>query len=229
MVAATELPPVVPIAPATRAPAPASDADAPPTKVEDDVPVLASSSPTVITAVKVRVYTGTDSKEAPSEVKMTFYRNGGLIDPIPAGVTDLNPLKLTSMGATAIVNNQELGANSMYEFAFMTPGPKTDYSSWNTSTIESFQQHGLRLEIDYRPNFFLDAWRIQKVELIIQFGVQERWLMTEIRGGERQLRQWEKYVVTPGFPTTITWINGALLNDANRQLVLVADGNFFPK
>ncbi|ATC64489.1 hypothetical protein CMV30_11285 [Nibricoccus aquaticus] len=232
LVTGKELSPVVPIAPATPAPKPSSgttDESGDPAKIEDDVPVLARTSPTVITGALLRIYTGIDSKEAPSEVKMTFYRNGGLNDPIPAGVKDLNPLKLTKLGPEAVVKNQELAANSVYEYAFLTPGPKTSYADGSTVTIETFQQHGVRVEINYTPNFFLDAWRIQKVELVIQFGCQEHWMMTHTYMGTRRVQEGDKNVVTPGFPKTITWINGALLNDGNRQLVLIADGFFMPK
>lgn len=35
--------------------------------------------------------------------------------------------------------------------------------------LDSFQTAGLRMFIRYRPNFFADAWKIEKVSLVLEF------------------------------------------------------------
>ena len=82
------------------------------------------------------------------------------------------------------------------------------------STLTSFQQYGFRLEISYESNFFLDAWRIQRVELEVHFGhYVERGF---ISGGHTQ--RYAELMRAPGYPKVIPFIHGALLNNANKKL-----------
>ena len=88
---------------------------------------------------------------------------------------------------------------------------------------------GLKLEIEYAPNFFLDAWRIQRVELEIDFGFWETWAINYLERGQKRTRIVRQMRHAPGFPKVIPFINGALLNEQKKVLTLITDGFLMPK
>jgi hypothetical protein len=92
--------------------------------------------------------------------------------------------------------------------------------------LESCQQYGLRLEITYEPNFILDAWRINRVELEIDFGYQGTTTYVDDHHIAHYQTFWRS---APGYPKVISFINGALLNNNNRVLSLITDGFMMPR
>ncbi|MEK7207509.1 MAG: hypothetical protein AAB134_06480 [Pseudomonadota bacterium] len=197
-------------------------------------PKLTFTGLTYFKSAKVKIYTGNDNKEAPSSVTVELSVNGGESD----DNYGMNPDRLVQL-ARFFPPKQEFPVNSMYESVMETsPGNrKKQYeyiqaNSWgeqNKITLERCQQYGLRLDIIYEPNFILDAWKIDRVELEIDFGYWEWWYYR----GDRELgSRSQQYLVSKpaaGFPRVISFNRSSLLNDANKKLTLTADGFFFPK
>ena len=220
-----------PAPPATPVPEPTGQA-AP--DAEEPNPKLTFTGLTYFKSAKVKIYTGNDNKEAPSNVTIELSINGGANDEN----FQYNPNQLVQL-ARFFPPNQELRVNSMYESVMETsPGDrKKQYeyikaNSWGEQdkiTLDRCQQYGLRLEITYEPNFFLDAWKIDRVELEIDFGYWEWWFY---RGDPELGSRSERYLVSKpaaGFPRVISFNRSSLLNDANKKLTLITDGFFFPK
>lgn len=213
-------------------PAPAANTATPP--AEEPNPKLTFTGLTYFKSAKVKIYTGNDNKEAPSSVTVELSVNGGGSDNMggedPAGLVQL---------ARFFPPSQEFPVNSMYESVMeYSPGDRKkqfEYiqaNSWgeqNRITLERCQQYGLRLDIIYEPNFFLDAWKIDRVELEIDFGYWEWW---HYRGDPESGSRSQSYLVSKpaaGFPRTISFNRSSLLNNANKKLTLTTDGFFFPK
>ncbi|MDP3068659.1 MAG: hypothetical protein Q8N18_00140 [Opitutaceae bacterium] len=203
-------------------------------EAEEPNPKLTFTGLTYFKTAKIKIFTGNDNKEAPSTGIIELLVNGGGRD--GDGVTDPNRPEQLARG---FVPNQEFRVNSTYESVIEhTPGARKkqyEYIKANTwaeqdrITLERCQHYGLRLEITYEPNFVLDAWKIDRVELEIDFGFWEWWLY---RGNRELGTQTQRYLVSkpaPGFPRVISFNRSALLNDANKKLVLLTDGFFFPK
>jgi hypothetical protein len=213
-------------------PAPAANTATPP--AEEPNPKRTFTGLTYFKSAKVKIYTGNDNKEAPSSVTVELSVNGGDSD----DNNGLNPDRLVQL-ARFFPPHQEFRVNSMYESVMETsPGErKKQYeyiqaNTWgeqNKITLDRCQQYGLRLEITYEPNFILDAWKIDRVELEIDFGYWEWWFY---RGdSELGTRSQQYFVSKPaaGFPRVISFNRSSLLNDANKKLTLITDGFFFPK
>jgi len=192
---------------------------------------LLNSPPPTIRSAKVRIFTGNDNKEAPSNANIHLTRNGGEPDdPFGFDITIKNPLRLTSLGSAGL-SGKELAVNSTHEFVLRDP------KSFNTTTPElypslaSCEEHGLRLEISYEPNFFLDAWRINRIELEIDFASREHWRIQtwNNRAGRYDTNYQLVIRSAPGFPKVITFITGGLMNNTNKQLTYITDRFFMQK
>lgn len=115
---------------------------------------------------RVRFYTGNDNKELQSRVR-------GIVTVL--GSTDQKS-SMTQIFSSIPIEGQQVGefkVNS--ETIFMLSGSympcyggRGEYypSQVSLSFINTF---GLGLTIEYSPNFFTDAWKIEKVELILHF------------------------------------------------------------
>lgn len=220
-----EAPPPSPVTEPTGQPAPA-------TVVAN--PRLTFTGLTYFKTAKIKIYTGNDNKEAPSIGIIELSVNGGGRD--SDGATDPNQPEQLARG---FLPNQEFRVNTMYESVIEnTPGArKKQYeyiktNSWGEQeriTLERCQHYGLRLEITYEPNFILDAWKIDRVELEIDFGFWEWWYYTgNPKLGERDQQNLVSKPA-PGFPRVITFSRSSLLNNGNKKLTLLTDGFFFPK
>jgi hypothetical protein len=188
---------------------------------------------------KVKIYTGNDNKEAASSVRIELFINGSANDDNGG----INPDRLRGLGY-GWLPREELSKNSATEFTIeAVPGnakklfesaARNTWGEQNEITLAICQQYGLRLDIDYEPNFFLDAWKIERVELVIDFGYWEEWgrKYTVRSGPNRGKVGYERYLVPKSaatFPRVISFDRGALLNNSNKKLKLVTDGFFFPK
>lgn len=163
--------------------------------------------------VKVTIHTGNDNKELPSTVIIGLFRNGGEWGDQPNSLG-----QLYNSNAHAL-NKQELKINGSNEFYlqsnFVRPTAKlyNDYNGyrWFALGLRYIQEFGLELHINYRPNFFADAWKVEKVTMTVQF----------------------KDILGRPHPTLgtkeIVFSQSKLLNNDNRSLVLKTDGFLFPK
>ncbi|HLP74028.1 MAG TPA: hypothetical protein VK155_14075 [Bacteroidales bacterium] len=102
-----------------------------------------------LTAVKVKIRTGADNKEYPSNVRVSLGVNG------------------TGMEYAYFVQENlknEMRSNSDTEFGLEKRG-----TNLKEITLDALQRAGFRLRINYLANFQLDAWKIEGVTVTIEF------------------------------------------------------------
>jgi hypothetical protein len=114
------------------------------TATAGEVPVYA------LTSVRVKIKTGNDNKEFPSQVFVT-------LKPRSSSKGDWSPFGQVNL-------NNEMRINSDTEF-----GLERNAQLRGAAALDSFQTSGLVLEIHYLPNFFADAWKIENVSLVLEF------------------------------------------------------------
>jgi len=131
------------------APAPVP-APPPPTTSKTTAPIAKTDMPASVyslTSVRVDIRTGNDNKEFPSNVYVTL-----LAKSTPENWRNYLQFNLSN----------EMKINSDCEFGL-------DLEGRAPTPLETFQQSGLKLTIKYEPNFFADAWKIEKVSLVLEF------------------------------------------------------------
>lgn len=104
-----------------------------------------------LTAVKVTLQTGNDNKEFPAMLGLTLFQRS------------------TYKGIYGLPGNgikNELPVNSFMDFGLENRGY---LPSVEKLKLETLQQTGLMLSIYYGPTFFLDAWKIEGVQLTLEF------------------------------------------------------------
>jgi hypothetical protein len=180
----------------------------------NNTPVMVT--PYYLCSAKVDIYTGNDNKELPSIVNLNLYR--------------LSKSRFASAGSNEPTlmfnymmqgnNKQEFKPNSnnqvvltnLYSFPYTFPGGTGDGYRYSELDLTQIQINGLRLRIDYSPNFILDAWKIEKVILTLEF--------KDLNGNPH-----------PTMATvTIPFLNAsALLKEGNYTLTCEADKFLMPK
>lgn len=148
-----------------------------------------------LTSVKARIFTGNDNKEAPSGVGMDLELVGGTVLYFFA-YDKTNPFELKPN------TNREISLNPVYTYNYY-------YSRLGLHLV---QTHGLILKINYRANFFTDAWKIDKVVLILEF------------------KDWKGNLhPTLGYKE-VNFMNASkLLTDTDFSLFVETDGFLMPK
>ena len=106
-----------------------------------DIPVY------TLTSARVNIRTGNDNKEFPSQVLVTLMAKS-----TPQDWRNYIQINL----------GNEMKINSDTEFGL-------DLEGRAPTPLETFQKAGLTLRINYVPNFFADAWKIESVSLILEF------------------------------------------------------------
>lgn len=104
-----------------------------------------------LTAVKVTLQTGNDNKEFPAMLGLTLFQRS------------------TYKGIYGLPGNgikNELPVNSTMDFGLENRGY---LPSVEKLKLETLQQTGLMLSIYYGPTFFLDAWKIEGVQVSLEF------------------------------------------------------------
>ncbi|MBL9214416.1 MAG: hypothetical protein JNG83_02960 [Opitutaceae bacterium] len=188
---------------------------------------LLSRGQPYIRTVRVKLYTGNDNKEAPSGVTVRLFMNGGDTSPDPSNPEGLNPLTLP-----VSLPQEEFKVNTAQEFV-VKDDKMFEFvraNSWGEQdrlTLALSQQYGLRFQIEYQPNFPLDAWKIERVDLEVDYGYWESWLVTFAYNNKTE-NVWEEKTA-PGFPKTITFLKPTLLNASNNRLTLYTDRFFLPR
>lgn len=111
-----------------------------------------------LTLAKVIIQTGNDNKEFPSSLNVqlkTLNTKQGLYLLPGNGLT--NELKVNSSTELGLVLNNG-------------PGDEAKAKIQNGLTLDYIQQSGgLNVRIYYGPNFFMDAWKIEGVKLVLEF------------------------------------------------------------
>ncbi len=123
-----------------------------------------------LTSATVTIYTGADSKEQPACVSLDLFTN---LDPESASIMDTTHRTLVAGSACDPNRTVEYPANSKTTFKLdqhyrAWDGNKGEYHPEKVS-LSAFNQKGLTLLVGYTPRFILDAWKVNKVELTIQF------------------------------------------------------------
>ena len=130
-------------------------------------PAAPPSSNTVyyLTSAKVTVVTGNDAKELPSAARFYLER---IVGNIPASVT----YEVGLYNYMKDNHPREFRSNSTNEIqlepSLQLPG---QYEGWRYHSLglAVIQDAGLQLTIQYLPNFLLDAWKIDKITLTLEF------------------------------------------------------------
>jgi hypothetical protein len=113
-------------------------------------PVSAPVAVYSLTSVRVRIRTGNDNKEFPSQVYAMLRTKN-----TPEGQG--HPFSQTKLG-------NEMRINSDTEF-----GLERQSQLQVDAKLDAFQSQGLVFAIRYRPNFFADAWKIENITLVLEF------------------------------------------------------------
>ncbi len=171
---------------------------------------LASNTIYYLTSAKVTVVTGNDAKELPSAVRFYLDR---IVGNIPASVTYEVGLYFYMKSN----NPQEFKANSTNEIV-LDPGLQLPQGGYNEGWryyalgLGVIQDAGLQLTVQYLPNFLLDAWKIDKITLTLEF--------KDLAGNPHPSMG---RVVIPFLNVS------KLMNDGNRILTLQTDKFLLPK
>ena len=99
-----------------------------------------------LTSVRVNIRTGNDNKEFPSGVYVTLRA-------ISDRTRWRNYIQQSLPNEMKINSNTEFGLNVVD----------------GTIGLETFQQSGLLLSINYAPNIIFDAWKIESVSVVLEF------------------------------------------------------------
>ncbi len=163
-----------------------------------------------LTAARVTIVTGNDNKEQPSRASVALNRTSGGEWPsddktAACGLFNynystriLNEYKVNSVTEISLLNS--------YQFPYGFPGGAGEGWGYINLLLSSIQEHGLTLYVNYDPNFVLDAWKIERVTLTLEF--------KDLNGNAHPTMS---TVVVPFLNSS------ALLNDRNRTLKLETD------
>jgi hypothetical protein len=104
-----------------------------------------------LTSVRVKIKTGNDNKEFPSYVNARLGRRN----------------QANGEGWVFFQDklNNEMRVNSETEFGL----DKASGSFQGAGGLDALQSAGLKLQINYVPNFFADAWKIEGITVTLEF------------------------------------------------------------
>lgn len=106
-----------------------------------------NSSNFYLTSAKVTIYTGNDNKEESAQMQMQ--------------------LSLGTEGISSNWERKEFAVNSAKEIIIKPDYDRSYYPE--KLRLTNVETGGVKLFIRYSPNFILDAWRIEKVLLTLEF------------------------------------------------------------
>jgi len=164
--------------------------------VSDNPPISTASGPKssdfFLTSAKATIYTGNDSKEQPSQVQMQISLAEGV-------------------GSYMVPTweYREFAVNSATELPFQFYYDRNYYPG--KMCLTNVENAGVKIFIYYSPNFLLDAWKIEKVILTLEF-----------RDGNGNLHP------ILGTKNIIFFNIGALLKKGQEGLVCEADKFMMP-
>ena len=178
-------------------------APAPPT----NTPPPAANVPYYLSAARVILLTGNDNKEQPSSVSIGLNRTSGGDWPSDDYTASCGLYQHNYATNEYKVNSvTDIALTTSFQFPGSMPGGVGEGWRYINLLLSNIQTHGLTLYVRYDPNFILDAWKIEKVTLVMEF--------KDIKGNPHP---------TLG-SITIPFLNSsALLNDGKRILKLETD------
>lgn len=115
--------------------------------VNQDIPVYS------LTAVRVNIGTGSDNKEFPSTVKIYVWKKG----------TQLGDYQNNCLYYVSNLKN-EMAINSRTDI-----GLEKYQGSPDKFSLTNLQITGLELRLSYETNFFMDAWKVENISLMLEF------------------------------------------------------------
>lgn len=138
----------------TTNPIPPAPAPAPPPAPTAPPPASKPAPVFSLTGVVVKIRTGADSKESPSEVILNLYN----------AATG----KICFQHASPINTLFEAGSDLEFRLIrFSRPGiPAQEIT--NSLQLSSLQTNGIRFDVGYSPNFFMDAWSVRGLTLTLE-------------------------------------------------------------
>lgn len=171
-------------------------------------PVPASTTNTMyyLSSINVTLFTGNDNKEALSKISFYLFRTGGA----STDFGNTNPDVVLSGSAYFDPGEMKINSNRNFALELAYTPRETQYMS--TMSLSNIQKYGIKLQISYLPNFILDAWKIDKIDMTLEF--------KDAQGNPH--------------PTlgrkTISFINvSTLLTNNKNSLACEADGFLMPK
>ncbi len=167
-----------PVKPTTTTPvlsSPSPPASAPPSSTPSTTtaPPPAQSSTVVeyqLTAVRVKISTGRDNKESPSEVYTKFALPDQYAAPYCAFAQWNQQNEMPVNSEIEVGLKKHANANlSLISTKLTMSNPEQLKTGGNDILLSDIQKYGGRLMIKYYPHLFTDAWRIENVILTLEF------------------------------------------------------------
>lgn len=112
-----------------------------------------------LVAATAKIYTGNDNKESPSISTIYLSVRG------PSGGAVFSSYQDQNKSEYRVNSVTEVPLTALY-WSCMNYRP--DYYA-DKVALSLINTHGLQLQVSYSPNFFTDAWKVDKVELLVQF------------------------------------------------------------
>jgi len=188
----------------------------PPPPPTNNPPATANTTAYYLTAARVSIVTGNDNKEQPSRASIGLNTTDGGCWPSDrttggCGLYDYN-LSTRVLNEYKVNSVTDISLKTDYQFPYTFPGGVGDGWRYINLSLSGIQTYGLTLYVSYDPNFALDAWKIEKLTLTLEF--------KDLHGNAHP---------TLGV-VTIPFINAsALLTASNRTLKCEADKFLMPK
>lgn len=125
---------------------------------------VASTPPIIyyLFGAKLLIKNGSDSKELPSTVYFSLFRSSK--SDYSGYSNDNKTLLFEYLPNTT--NKREFAANTTTPIT-LTPIYSMAYR-YDEIDFSKIEKSGLKLNITYHPNFFMDAWKIDKVTLVLE-------------------------------------------------------------
>lgn len=162
-----------------------------------------------LTSVKVDIYTGNDNKEFSSKMSIDLVRSGGA----PSEFGNSNPGNESLLFSRTSGNSEtEMKTNSITSVALESIYHPEEGRYTEVMNLYKVQQYGLKLKINYIPNFILDAWKIDRVSMTLEF--------KDAQGNPHPIF---------GSKTILFMNASALLTDSKSNLICETDGFLMPK
>jgi hypothetical protein len=199
-------------APAAKASAPVSTS--PDANLSEQERAMLSAYPDYyLESVKVLIHTGNDSKELPSTVTVNLVRPEGnsFVELYNGNPNNTNKVEFKPNTVTELVlANNYLKPTATPLQAEYRSGNAGGYR-WYEVQLKTIEKNGLRLQLGYRPNFFTDAWKVEKVTMVLQF--------KDILGRPHPMLGNKE----------VTFYKSKLLTQGEGKLILETDGFLMPK
>ncbi|QEC44303.1 hypothetical protein [Pseudobacter ginsenosidimutans] len=163
--------------------------------------------PYYLRAATVVMYTGNDNKEMLSTISITLSRKGEKLNTITNGQP--NPdVPLFASSPSQLHKNTEFRINTSNDIVLQSLF--TTQNSLHELGIGQIEKNGLRLTIRYSPNFMADAWKLDKVSLVLR--------VQDANGNSHPALDYK----------VIRFPKSQLMTNDKRELVCETDGAFLP-